>query len=208
MNSNTNEINLWEGLTKKDEATFKAVYTIYYASLYRYGRKITHDDNLVKDGIQDLFLSLYNRETPFNQQQPLKFFLLTALRNKLMDSFKKNTKDVFTDSFDEAIAGPDDSSLDQIIQIETQNEASRKMKLAMSQLSERQREALHLRYFEELSPQQIADIMQLNYQSVLNLIQRGLYRLSTVIRIVAIVSTTFLHCFIIPIPKCLLSRKN
>jgi DNA-directed RNA polymerase specialized sigma24 family protein len=44
-------------------------------------------------------------------------------------------------------------------------------------LPPRQREAIHLKFYQELSNQQIAEVMGVNYQSVINFIQKALQNL-------------------------------
>ena len=53
------------------------------------------------------------------------------------------------------------------------------VKRLLSQLSPRQREALTLYYIEERKYEDICEIMNMNYQSVRNLMHRGLLKLRT-----------------------------
>ncbi len=48
---------------------------------------------------------------------------------------------------------------------------------ALNRLTKRQREAIHLRYFENFEPAQIAQIMNLSDQSVYNLLYRSVQTL-------------------------------
>ena len=57
--------------------------------------------------------------------------------------------------------GNKDSDEKEIIQVEL-------VEKLMDELSPRQREVLYLRFYGELSPSEIADIMSLNYQTVIN----------------------------------------
>ncbi|WP_336534235.1 RNA polymerase sigma factor, partial [Bacteroides acidifaciens] len=53
------------------------------------------------------------------------------------------------------------------------------IKRLLNQLSPRQREALTLYYIEEKKYEDICEIMNMNYQSVRNLMHRGLSKLRT-----------------------------
>jgi RNA polymerase sigma factor (sigma-70 family) len=183
------ETALWEGLENNKEETFKTIYINFYPTLFRYGRKITYDDDLVRDAIQELFLSLYERKSAFNRQQPLRFFLLSALRNKLMDHLKRKANHSLTLFEDEVSTLAEDSIVDAMIFIEDEQQTEQQIKRAMAILSERQREALHLRYYEELSPQ-----------------QRGLHRLSGLIKLASIVVASTLYLMILPMPIRWLKR--
>jgi RNA polymerase sigma factor (sigma-70 family) len=63
--------------------------------------------------------------------------------------------------------------------VEKETEASLHSKLAslLNELPARQKEAIYLRYYEDMEYKQIAEIMNVNYQSVLNLIQKALNKL-------------------------------
>jgi RNA polymerase sigma factor (sigma-70 family) len=55
-----------------------------------------------------------------------------------------------------------------------QQEQKEKIKAALEQLTRRQKQALALKFFDELSYTEIAGIMSLSHQSVYNLIHRAL----------------------------------
>ena len=54
------------------------------------------------------------------------------------------------------------------------------VKRLLNQLSPRQREALTLYYIEERKYEDICEIMNMNYQSVRNLMHRGLSKLKSI----------------------------
>ena len=49
----------------------------------------------------------------------------------------------------------------------------------LNTLPQRQKEAIYLHYFENMEYAQIAEVMGINYQSVLNLTQKALQKLRT-----------------------------
>ena len=50
----------------------------------------------------------------------------------------------------------------------------KKLQQALDHLSERQREIIHMKYYQQLEYEEISDIMDLNYQSARNLVNRAL----------------------------------
>ena len=66
------------------------------------------------------------------------------------------------------------------IKKEKENLCNRKVKSLLNELSARQREAITLYYIEEKKYDDICDIMNINYQSLRNLIHRGLTKLRVV----------------------------
>ena len=53
----------------------------------------------------------------------------------------------------------------------------RKVADAMQSLSSRQREIVYLKFYENLEYQEIADLLTLNYQSVVNHVHRAIVKL-------------------------------
>ena len=60
---------------------------------------------------------------------------------------------------------------------ETESGLEQKLQQIMSQLPKRQREALYLRYYENLTYEEIADVMGLRRQAVANYLQYGIQKL-------------------------------
>jgi RNA polymerase sigma factor (sigma-70 family) len=77
-----------------------------------------------------------------------------------------------------SISGEEDVEEDYISSEGMKNDKSM-VKRLLSQLSPRQREALTLYYIEERKYEDICEIMNMNYQSVRNLMHRGLLKLRT-----------------------------
>jgi RNA polymerase sigma factor (sigma-70 family) len=66
---------------------------------------------------------------------------------------------------------------DQLLEDEETKLIKEQVNNAMNTLTSRQREAIYLYYIEELSYDQICLLLDMNYQSVRNLIHRGMTRL-------------------------------
>jgi len=58
MDPITNDAKLWEDFKKGEKYALTQIYYHYADSLFRYGKKFSSDDELVKDAIQDLFFDL------------------------------------------------------------------------------------------------------------------------------------------------------
>lgn len=192
------ETEIWKGLNTKDMKTFELLYEKFYTDLYKYGRRIISDEEVVKDCIHDVFISLYNRKSDFNPPKiGLKPFLLTVLRNKLLDFQKNAAQEKYEATRIEYIT--ENPVIDLIISDEQNDINKLKIEKALYQLSERQREVIHLRYYEGFTLSQIASVMEMNYQSVQNLIQRGLKSLAQKITIVFVMSSGVLFFTLIPV---------
>jgi len=59
---------------------------IYYRDLFNYGTRFTMDEELIKDCIQEVFISLWQRRHTANEILHPKFYFLRAVKNKILKS--------------------------------------------------------------------------------------------------------------------------
>ncbi|MFN3783171.1 MAG: RNA polymerase sigma factor [Spirosomataceae bacterium] len=167
---------IWQGLNQKDTKTFEHIYDVFYSDLIRYGWKICGNREVVKEAIQDMMVELYERKSSFQSEGKIKPYLFASLRNKLYDQLKKKPNDVWNDSIDAAFSVS--NIFEWMIGEEAIEQDTRKVHQVIAALPPKQREVIHLRFYENVSLPEIAKIMQINYQSVQNLLQRSLKSLS------------------------------
>ncbi|HSC40593.1 MAG TPA: sigma-70 family RNA polymerase sigma factor, partial [Chitinophagaceae bacterium] len=142
------------------------------------GCRFTHDTGLVKDCIQDLFLFLWHKRAAISQTPSVQNYLVKALRRRLQRALAKTTHSVMPGSDMIAFMTETESSLEtDIIAKEQSAELARHIKKGVASLSRRQQEIIHLRFYLNADTGQIADIMQLNRQSVYNLLHDAIRQL-------------------------------
>ncbi|MCS3799268.1 RNA polymerase sigma factor [Niastella sp. OAS944] len=166
---------LWIHMLPGDHLALDALVKRHYNLLYQYGCKFTRDASQVKDCIQDMFLYIWQRRHAINETASVEHYLMKALRRRLERALFKtnNTEGIGFLDFTDTCATPDD----QIIQQEQKTALAYKIKQCILQLSKRQQEIIYLRFYLNASPADIADIMQLNRQSVYNLLHDALNKL-------------------------------
>ncbi len=79
---------LWDKFLQGDACAFGELMHRHYRDLFNYGTRFTKDKELVKDCIQDLFLSLWKNRLTLSRTEFVKYYLLKSLRRKL----SKNNK--------------------------------------------------------------------------------------------------------------------
>lgn len=142
--------------------------------MIRYGRKITHDLDLIQDSIQDLFIELWKNRQNLSETTHVEYYLFRALRNKLA---KAHSRRSFVSESEMRLAS-DNLQVEyvelEIMSREVEVQTRNTLKQLQEQLPLRQQEVIHLRFYHNFSYEQIAELMGMNYQSVLNLMQRAL----------------------------------
>lgn len=181
-----NDLQLWRRLRSGDQAAFKTIYDTHARRLATYARKFTDDMELIEDSIHDLFVSLWQKRDGLSDTDSIIRYMCVALRR---DIIRRLTKSNQTTSFDYAENKDVDFALsveDMMIRDEMDQDKQAKLKDAFKELSIRQREAIFLKYYQEMSYEQICEVMDINYQSVRNLISKGIIELKRIIGLIII----------------------
>lgn len=173
----TDDSELWEAYRSGDNQALGIIAERYYRTLQRYGLKFGVDSSVVEDGIQDLFLFLGQNRERIGSTGSVKFYLLKGLRNNILKYHRYHQR--FQDMDDDwRIDFPENINAEALlIEQETLSETLFQLKSLLESLPKREREALYLRYYENLSVAEIADIMAVNKQSVSNFLQKALIKL-------------------------------
>ncbi|WP_028524605.1 RNA polymerase sigma factor [Runella limosa] len=166
------ERELWDRLKSGDTNAFGQISTHYYRILFDYGRKFTKDRELIKDVIQDALLVLWQKRAHINPDENAKLYLLKIIRNSLFKELQKQHLRVADGQFDELeFMEPEESF---IISAESSQQMNAKLQLHLKNLPKRQQEVLFLKFYQDLSNDQIAEVMNIHRQSVANLLHNGL----------------------------------
>ena len=170
---------LWESFRNGDKEAFAGLFRQHYELLFRFGSKFTHDNDLLEDTIQELFLELWQSKarTPVVS---VKAYLLKSLKYKLLKAFRKRGK-VIPLSGDGADV-PFELSHETLL-IEKQENVEKKQLVvgALDKLSNRQKEIIYLKYYQNLSYEEVSEIMNINYQVARNLLYQAIKSLKTML---------------------------
>lgn len=164
----------WSRFRNGDVKALESIYRAHVKSLIHYGLKITTDPELVKDCIQDLFIELWKNRANLSETTQPKFYLFRALRNKLSKSFSQQS---FVSEGEMQLSS--ESLLTEYVELEItlrEQEAQNRgtLQQLLQKLPRRQQEVIYLRFYHDFPYETIASMMDMNYQSVLNLTQRAL----------------------------------
>lgn len=166
----------WKLFLEGDDRAYSWIYTHYIQVLYNYGLQITPDSEIVKDCIQDVFVKIYKAKKKLTVPQNPKVYLMIALKNNIYNTFNQERLQknyAFSLYQTEEQLTVKNEFIDQEARHEEMNNIKRMMKI----LTPRQREVIYYRFIEELSYDDICQIMGLNYQSAYNLLQRSLQKI-------------------------------
>ncbi|CAG5068595.1 RNA polymerase sigma factor FliA [Dyadobacter sp. CECT 9623] len=178
VNAITDDAALWLAFRTGDNKALGTLAERYFVTLKRYGLKFMVDETIVDDCIQDLFLELWQNRHKINQTPSVKFYLLKSLRNSIIGHLRYQQRFASEEPLQWDTGMPDHFNAESLlIEQETLDGLITQVNSQMATLPKREREALYLRYFENLSVIEIAEVMGVNRQSVSNFLQKALARI-------------------------------
>jgi len=177
LSSSSKDIALWKAFKGGDRDAFAKIYNLFIEDLLSYGYRVTNDRQLIRDSIQDLFLHLWHTRENLTDTDSIRFYLYVSLRNRILRNIDKhNHTSIDTQDLFENIIGVL-SVEDELITSEQYSEQIIQLKRAIQQLPKRQQEIIQLRYYHDFSFDEISEMMQINNQSVRNLLHRAITEL-------------------------------
>ena len=168
--------DLWKRFLAGDDKSITIVYERYINDLYAYGMKITNNESLVKDCVQDVFINLIDQRRNLLIGSHIHIYLFRSLRNKLLDEIRSssrkheilNSNNVFRENL------INDSIERVIIQEEERSGIRKELNNILNGLTNKQREIIYLKYTECLSYDEISVLLDIDKASARTLLYRTL----------------------------------
>jgi len=176
MNKITDQF-IWKTLKEGDLRAFSTLFEIYYPQLHSYGLKISKDVSLTEDTLQDFFLYIYDHRENLSDLDTIAPYLFTSYKRFLINVIKKNQKITKIDFSQEDVIDIQFSTEELITNEETNSFRTKNMSKLLNKLPKRQKEAIYLKYYSGLKATEISEVMNINYQSVVNILHKALKNL-------------------------------
>ncbi len=184
------EARLAHAAAAGDGTAFATLYERYESRIFNFCHRLLGSPDDAADATQEAFLKVLQR-LPKLEGRELNFsaYLFTAARNASYDMIGKRKRAEPTEDVPEPSAGQEPGDLyvdpERAAMLTSLQDDVRE---ANGRLPERQREVLALRELEELSYDEIAEIMDMNRNSVAQLISRARIKLRDELRGTALAS--------------------
>jgi RNA polymerase sigma-70 factor, ECF subfamily len=173
-----NELDLIQQLRAGDEQAFKSLVTNYQDLVFNTALGIVQNSEDAEDVAQEVFIQVYRSIDQFKGDARLSTWIYRITTTKALDHIRsRKRKKRF--AFITSLFGPNDELVHEPIDFQHPGVAlDRKEQAALlfqmiAQLPENQKVAFTLHKTEELSYQEIADVMQLSVSAVESLLFRA-----------------------------------
>ncbi|MEN9386442.1 MAG: hypothetical protein RLZZ185_1183 [Bacteroidota bacterium] len=165
------EVAIWDQFRSGDQKAFTELYQHFVQPLYSYSMGVTSDKELIKDCLHDLFVELWRNHATIGPTTSVKFYLMASIKRKLVRHLETQMKNhVHHTNYMLDFSEADYSQESILIKYEDEIRTNKQLSNCLNMLSKRQREAISLRFFQNMDTDQISDSMKINPQSVYNLI--------------------------------------
>jgi len=171
----------WNSFLSGNKEAFATLYEKLVRDLFSFGTTFTSDTELIKDCIQDMFVRFFQDKTQLSAVKNVKIYLLVVLKNAIFNELKKREVfQKFIESYEAEESFTEESEEERIIAWEEEITKQHLLDKCRSVLTERQFEIIHYRFVDELSIEDISDMLNLSYQTVANSIQRSLTKIRNI----------------------------
>ena len=163
-----------------DRAAFAGLVDKYKQPVMNFIHRSLRDEIEAEDLAQNVFLQVYKSRERYRQTAKFSTWLFTIARNLCLNELRRRARHP-AESIEEAQAGHEDQPQrqfeDKQVSLPTENvlqtELAMKIEAALAELPENQRTAILLCRQEELSYEEIAEILDCSLSATKSLIHRG-----------------------------------
>jgi RNA polymerase sigma-70 factor (ECF subfamily) len=166
-----------------DEQAFGQLLGGYLSSVYNFVFQMARDREVTDDIVQETFIKAWKNLSGFDREKSFKTWLFTIAKHTAYDYFKKKKALPFS-AFDDGeggsifeVIGDGQVLPDELLERE---EAAADLDRALEKLPEGSRNILVLAYREDLSLQEIAEVLGEPYNTVKSRHNRALHKLRRV----------------------------
>lgn len=145
---------------------FHKIYSHHYQMLYNFGKKYLSDSE-IEDAVHDTFLNILNYKSSLGVVKNVKAYLFKSLRNQIYKVKKANKLDF--NLIDGTIPTEEDS--------QDKEKVLEELRKLIMQLSPREREIIYLKYFQNFNNIEIAEMLDIKYQTARNILANAITKL-------------------------------
>ena len=169
---------LMQAYVAGDGGAFGALFLRHSASVYNFARAMLGSDAPAEDALQETFLAVARSAHVYEPRRRFRTWLMRIARNKCLNAMehcrrqRRQVASLTVEELDPPDAGPDAPSA------LVARERMAALRQAVERLPERQREAIVLFAYEDMSYREIARVLDVSVGNVKTLIHRGRARLA------------------------------
>ena len=148
-----------------DQEAFGVLIDRYQAKLLRYGRRFLARHEDIEDMVQDVFIKAYINIQSYDATQSFSPWIYRIAHNTFVNELKKQSRSPWS-VFDADAIFPTLAAAETTDRASLVAELADEIEVCLDTLSEKYRSPLVLFYYEELSYQEISDVLKIPVTTV------------------------------------------
>lgn len=163
IDKNASDESLLMKLKNGNQKAFIHIYNRYHKVLYVVAYKYLKETEQAKDCVQDVFLKLWEEKAEIQIQSSLKNYLYAMTRNHILNTVKKNNRQIVSNYEKEQETLADSDNLFEII---AQKELTETLYTAIETLPEQKKKICLLKMEGRFTNKEIAEQLQITENTV------------------------------------------
>lgn len=171
----TKTCHTWIQLQNGHQHALLELYNQHYVGLMNYGIKLTGQRELTSGCITQILLRLWDNRAKLPVVENVRSYLLTCLRRELMAEIKMESNRMRSNKLFQHTAPQEESSYEEyLVQLQHSKELKDRLTKALDQLTQREKELMELKFFEDLDYDEIAARCNITKRTAYNIIYAAL----------------------------------
>ena len=163
--------NIWSKFLAGNHRAFEQLYQLNVDKLYDYGIRLCQDPNIVEDSLQEMFTQLWIRRDVLPEVASVTGYLLVALRRRILRVMSSNQR---LQHPVEDLYGNFNVDFNPHISDTISEDVIAQLKSAFSKLTDKQKEVVYLKFYNNLNYDEIAEVLDVTTKSVYKLMSRAI----------------------------------
>ena len=172
------DVDLISRIARKDRLALRSFFARYHMRLYRYLVRLTRNDALAEDLVNEVFLNVWRKADGFQGKSAVSSWLFSIAHNRAISELRKRTEE----TLDEAAAAEVEDDADTPEAVTMKADKAEAIRHCLDRLSVDHREVIDLAYYQDKSVKEIADIVGVPENTVKTRMFHARQKLSVLMR--------------------------
>ncbi len=166
---------VWKSIINGDVSALSKLYKQYYHGLINYGRTIIDNKDFVHNCFMEMLIEFWDKRSSLPEVENVRSYLMTSLRRAISHALKSDKRrQIKHIELQQISADHQWSYAEHLVKLQSDINLKIKIAKAIGKLSDRQQELIRLKFFENLSYDEIAGQCRITKRTAYNIIYDGL----------------------------------
>ena len=172
------DVDLISRVARKDRLALRSVFARYHMRLYRYLVRLTQNDALAEELVNEVFVNVWRKADSFKGRSAVSSWLFSIAHNRAISELRKRTEETLDDVT--AMAVEDDADTPETASMKADKATA--IRRCLDKLSTDHREVIDLAYYQDKSVKEVAEIVGIPENTVKTRMFHARQKLSVLLR--------------------------